>query len=311
MASTTLSEEAWGNSLRNRCAFMMLLALTGGLPPVTALTRESMRSVVVPVESNAPQHDAGVNPKPRSVPQLVRRLRSSQEVERENAIVALGELGPQAVSAVPAILNTVARVYKEEGFVDQRRTYPIVDAAIAALVKMGSGAVPALIAAMDSKADALVRWVAAAALLETEPPPKTALPALERAVFRDDDDPNVSVYPSTPALAALARYGADAVPVADRLLDAKPSHFRTWGAHLVESLGPTARRTVPRLRERLVSGDRYEREAVMEALGGIGPDARAAIPELEQIQRTDDPQNRALAARTLAKIRGDVQPPPK
>jgi HEAT repeat protein len=209
-------------------------------------------------------------------------------------------------------------------------------AAGAALVRLGSVAVPAL---RRRLAEPGCRLQTLGVLGAIGSPAAAAVPDV--AAFLTDPDPAVA----SEAAVALAAVGAAAEPAVELLRkllgDETPADLRYSAAFALGRVGPAAEAAVPRLVELSKSSDeimatlavwaalkidpadrslfdaaipllrralRGEREVVRleaaVALGDIGPPAKSAIPILELVSE-DDPNSdvREAAAGALAKIR--------
>ena len=209
-------------------------------------------------------------------------------------------------------------------------------AAGAALVRLGSVAVPAL---RRRLAEPGCRLQTLGVLGAIGSPAAAAVPDV--AAFLTDPDPEVA----SEAAVALAAVGAAAEPAVELLRkllgDETPADLRYSAAFALGRVGPAAEAAVPRLVELSKSSDeimatlavwaalkidpadrslfdaaipllrralRGEREVVRleaaVALGDIGPPAKSAIPVLELVSE-DDPNSdvREAAAGALAKIR--------
>jgi HEAT repeat protein len=228
---------------------------------------------------------------------------------REKAIEALGAMGPEAVAAVPYILQAVAHAYELDDFVDDRDIPGIPSAARSALARIGPDALKYLIDGL-SQGDDLVRLIAAESLGDIGPPARDAIPALMEALKRDGSmnaDPKSALEVPGAAVRALARIGASAVPALVQLLrsDGKLSH-RLSAASALREMGPVGREAVPALVAELQRasdrGGQNYRQAVIEALGAMGPSAREAVPLLNSCLQDQDAQTREIARRALESI---------
>ena len=118
--------------------------------------------------------------------------RTDKPGRRDNALLTLGEIGPEAISAVPALLEVAGS-----------RDRKCALAAVQALVKIDSKSaqteIPALVNWTVSREERAIRLGAMAALRAIGPPAAAAVPALLEAA--DEEDLSISAA----AIEALAR----------------------------------------------------------------------------------------------------------
>jgi HEAT repeat protein len=221
------------------------------------------------------------------VPDLIRALDDPQVSYA--AIHALGEVGPGATAAVPALV-----VMLSDRFVGRY--------ASAALVRIGPAAVPALIPALSSK-DAGVRYLAAEALGEIGPEARAAGPALMRMLARDED--------FTTAFRAIVRLGlnpetAAAIPLAaDRLnrMRWESTEFEAIILGLSKIGAPPLRMLI----KVVESGDEGSHpDRAIDFLRQIGPPARPALPALLVVLKGKLAERRMLAAAAIVAIDPDA-----
>jgi HEAT repeat protein len=158
----------------------------------------------------------------RHVVFLINDLNSNDALTREWAALALGKMGPKAEGAIPSLIKTL-RSRKPltrpnmEGILSFEDRAP--DKARAALVQIGSAAIPALTRALEDD-DPLTRVLAGWALWELKKEPNKVIPILV-AAFRDHNafraDECVR-WRARDALSAIGREHPDAVlPVLSEL----------------------------------------------------------------------------------------------
>jgi HEAT repeat protein len=187
------------------------------------------------------------------VTKLVADLKSNDADVRRAAAKEIGEMGPDAKSASPALLNALKK--DKDLFVrrfaaqalgdveaDPKTAVPalaavlketdkkeLVEAAVTSLGKMGPTAVPALIDAVKSKDAA-----------PTKGKPKKKGPA--------PDDPTALVR--TKAIEALGNIGAKAKPAVPVLITAlRDPSVRAEAAEALGNIGPDAKDAIPALRD--------------------------------------------------------------
>ncbi|MHC4398818.1 MAG: HEAT repeat domain-containing protein [Planctomycetota bacterium] len=248
----------------------------------------------------------------------------------------LGEIGPDAAEAVPALIGAL------------RSSAPgLRHAAAESLRRIGpkaAPAAPALVAALqaevaegvkrpgtrwtaDYRAHAQgIRWAAAYALAAIGPHAKEAVPALVEMLALDRDRSSPRPYSRLPASmrfeveraetearrAAAHALGAidpgAIVPALVEALKAPNLAVRREAASALAGMGAGAKEAVPALIEALKDDDRVIRQHAAFALTGIGADAKEAVPGLIRIvgdgQLPSEVRVRVLSA--LARIGPDA-----
>jgi hypothetical protein len=214
----------------------------------------------------------------------IKALDSADPEVRSQAIFALGEIGPKAGAAVPAL----AAILDAD---PDHHTRTRAALALSRMVPASRTAVPALAKALkDDHSD--VRLNAAVALHRLGDEARPAIPALIEALADLPDLPSAETPPpttrSTEEVVALALGRASA--------------------------GTTD--AVPALMAALREGDRPPRvrAAIVEALGEIGASAGAAVPLLQKLLRDEDRSVQLSATTALTLIgeglaRGSDVPP--
>jgi HEAT repeat protein len=256
---------------------------------------------------------------------LVETLQDSDQNVRRSAIDALGNIGPNAAGAAPAL---AAALKDPDKHVRQR--------AAGALVTIGPNAaeaVPALAAALKDH-DNDVRRLAALALGKIGPNAAEAEPALADTL--KDPDTIVRLW----AIEALGKIGPAAVPaLAAALIDADkdvraraaaalaeigpnateavaalaailkdPDATVRWdAAYVLSRIGPNAAEAVPALVDTLKDPDKDVRLRTAGALGRIGPNAAEAVPTLVGTLKDPDKDVRARTASALGQIGPDAR----
>ncbi len=230
---------------------------------------------------------------------------------RLQAIAALGELGPDAREAIPALLQML----KERGPAQANPNTLSAAGLVASqsLARIGRPAVPALLNALASD-QPRVRAGAAHALGLIRPPLPPALAPLQTAL--KDRDEHVR-YQAALALLRLGQKADVVTPVLNDLLRALTPAIRLETALLLQELGSAAKTTAPALVEALrdeflelpsLTGEGLQdggmptarpRNAAVNALASIGS---AAVPVLVKAASDADSQVRAGALLALSSI---------
>jgi HEAT repeat protein len=230
---------------------------------------------------------------PAAVPVLAEALASDSEDTRGWAAHALGQIGPPAKSAVPALERVVKTYGPQEGKPSVEALGTIGPAAVAAA--------PTLHTAYDSlKADedggSLLE-----ALMKIGAPPSPGL-------LQQLDDPD----PQRRADAAhlLSDFGLRARSAVPRLVTAlgDPSpHVRVAAASALVQVDPTNSRALPALIIALDSTDLEVLVTAIPAVGALGPKAAAATPKLKRIAGRDDLTHQSYVGLQLATMIGTVK----
>lgn len=207
--------------------------------------------------------------KERTVPLLVRRLKSPRLPERIEAAKALATVPPAALREA---LPDLAEALRDE-YWDVRRY------AAEALGKAGAEAVPVLVRTLR-RDDYYSRWYAAQTLRRMGPQAVQAVPDLARMLERGGIDVRQQ---SALALAEIP----DASGAAKELAAALGDPNSMVRAAVVKALGRTGTAALPQLTELLGHEDRGVRVSAAAAVGQIGPDAGGAAAALVAVLRSE------------------------
>jgi HEAT repeat protein len=145
---------------------------------------------------------------------------------------ALGDIGPDASDAIPALLESIDESASATNLTSARAIGQI-------------GGAPELIKALDHKP---ARFSVIQALIYAGPAARDAIPRLLE-ILKTDDRPNVR-NSVTWVLRRLGPHASDAVPALVELLEEQPasgSDIRHGAVEALESIGPAARKAVPAL----------------------------------------------------------------
>lgn len=206
-----------------------------------------------------------------AIPALIEYLKNEPSAGVRGEISkALGLMGPVAEPAVPAI---IAFLQSEDG--KYERTYAA--SALGDIGKRADIAVPALKTALESDEEPVVRQLAARALAGFGADARPALPALIDAIKSGDKDLREA------ACSGLKDIPADAtnVPALTELLGDEIEHIRAAAASSLGGAGSDAASSVPTLVKLLDDKNTDVKRAAAKALGQIGPQAKEALPVLK------------------------------
>ena len=246
----------------------------------------------------------------QQVERLIRELQDSDSDIRSIAAVTLGEIGPEAKDAIPALIQLL-QDQDAEGFARAN--------AALALGQIGEGAEDAmsvLIQALRDQ-DKYVRRDAAGALEEIGTPrtikaakdrhrmvvtlgwigSEDEIPALIQALQNEDKDVRVN------AVVTLGQIESeDVVPVLMGALQDQDEWVRVNAAWTLGQRGESAVDAVPILIRALRDQDEWVRYHAAMALGEIGEGASNAVPALMHALRDQDKHVRRYAVGALGKI---------
>ncbi len=257
----------------------------------------------------------------RDIPVLVRRLKSSDSVQRLQAAEVLGRYGADARAAIPELVKTLkdsddavrkaaAESLQQIGSVTlsylpalrealKDRSPEVRIAVIGILSLMGADAedaVPDLVGVMKDP-EKLVRHKATLAIGQLGPVAKVAVPDLAKAL--KDESPDVRMA----AAAALAKMQGSALPALKEIAAGLKDDNRDVRVSLLEAvrnLGPDAKSLVPELRKALQVRDKETRLGAIEALGSIGDGSKDAVADL--VDLAEYKELRTAVTDTLVRI---------
>lgn len=196
----------------------------------------------------------------RAVPRLIKGLEF--EKTRPYAVYILGEIGPEAEPAVPALVELI----DDENPEVQREV-------MFALAKIGPGAkaaVPKLIETLQ-ECEGPVCFGACYALGSIGADAVDAKPVLRKALNGEDD--SLCLF-SAWALAHIdpgcTETCGESVPVLAKGLEDESAQFRVQAASALQCLGPLAKPAAGALKKALQDEDEQVRQAAAEALKAIG-----------------------------------------
>lgn len=262
--------------ISDRAAEMLIAGTTDEKPVVrTAAVRglaelhdkhpEAIRALVIALKDPEPEVMGGslqglISLGPDAVPELTKAL--ADKDLQVAAAAALGQIGMDATSAIPAIIAQLPG--EDPGY---RREAHF---ALAAMGPAAAAAVPELIKSLADD-DLEVRYSASYALGKLGPAAKSALPALKANVKSDDEFLRLasiwsmlSIAPNEPGLAEMA------LPQLIDALDDERPLIRREAATALGELGPRGKQAIPALKKSVsVEPDPDVKAAAEEALKRI------------------------------------------
>ena len=261
----------------------------------------------------------------KAVPALARALEDANTEVRWAAATALGEIGPEAIEAIFALIHALeddgpmgtpgrSRGAGGDGAGSGRscpRSHPGPgrrERTSARIRRPGAGInrprgkrcrSPLIQALGDESAE--VRGYAAMALGSIGPEAAEAVSALIQAL--GDEYPSVRSG-AAGALGAIGPEAAEAIPALAQALEDKDEFVRRAAATALGFIGPESVAAIPALVQALEDENWEVREAATLALNMIGPDAIEAVPALIQALGDESDNVRASAAWALVAITG-------
>jgi HEAT repeat protein/lysophospholipase L1-like esterase len=206
---------------------------------------------------------------------------------RAASAAALGALGPEGREVMPALFTALD---------DPSEAVRASATRALARIEPKADDVPRLAGVLGS-ADGYVVAFAAWSLGNLGGAAQAAVPALARALSRDDTNAVVA--------AALARIGPAAAGAVGVLVEALRSENpdRRWrAARTLGRIGPSAEPAVPLLISALADPNGAVRQHAARALGRIGPAARPAAAALQKATGDSDEQVRREARQALDRL---------
>ncbi len=215
----------------------------------------------------------------------------SQETMRGTAPVFFYRIRPPASQVLP-VLERQFRLTNSPNLFMHRQ-------AIVVMGYIGDGAdraVPLLLEALNDP-DPTSRQIALQSLDEIGPQAGGAVPVLEQKLA---SEPNPSVRMRIAAmLFRIEKRPADLKVLTDGLEESRPLRERDVAAFQIGRIGPDARAAVPALIAALPTNDENLDQTIIRALQMIGVPTGDYMPRLKAQLKSDDPQTRLRAARTV------------
>jgi HEAT repeat protein len=224
-----------------------------------------------------------------AVPMLIKAARDTRFETRENAIYALGLIGPKVEGVLPVVRGAMA---DPDSHVRSR--------ASSALAALGGPEIPGLIEALRGP-DVKAQKSAADALKEMGPTAAPAVPAL--IAHLADDDESLIIY----VRLALAAIGAPAVPALGEMLGDENPRMRIGAAEVLGRIGPPAALADNKLTILRGDSDPEVKRHAAFALAALRPGDPASIDALVEAfrdEQKDADQRIHAAAEAIVGNRG-------
>jgi HEAT repeat protein len=219
----------------------------------------------------------------RSVAELTRALKSSDEAAQILAIDELGAHGEQAAGAVAALTPLLKH--------NSAKVRAHTAHALGAIGPQAKSAAPSLVELLKDP-DVTVRRQVVQALMSIRPGPQSTIPLVAQMLKESDPATRVRI------LRTLVEAGPKAVPTAIEAL--KQDEGAYWACLVLRDLGPVGKDAVPALAERL--SDRRP-EVRREAALALASMESAAAPATSQLVKVLNDEHAAVAATyALARI---------
>lgn len=238
---------------------------------------------------------------PAAVPVLIELLQTpvgaagSAHV-RWTAAELLGKIQPEAVSAIPALIEAL----KES----DPHVRIVAVTSLGTMTSRPAEIVPALISMLNGPA----RLSAIRALSRFRHGASPAIkPLLE--LFQKDSDVEVR-WNAARTLGKMGPVAKETIPQMIVGLEDKEDLIREHAAEALGDIGPEAHAGVPALTHALKDQVMKVRRDAARSLGLIGPAAKPALPALRECLKDAETQVREVAAKSMKKIDPDVVLPP-
>lgn len=235
------------------------------------------------------------------IEQWIKQLASADRLARHKAADRLGDVGPAANRAIPALivaLKEEARRPKADSEMAATTEEGYGGCLIRVLAGFGKTAVPPLIEVLKKEAD--LRQPVLDVLGRIGPDAEDAVAVVVSLGKEADDETRAS------AIGTLGKIGRRSPQAISAMSGALGDSFQPVRAVAVRALGESgaaAKEAVPALiRAWKEEKDESVRQGILDALGLIGPDARDAVPTLTDALRHNEPIIRWCAARALGRI---------
>ena len=225
----------------------------------------------------------GASVERRAIPDLIAMVRQpgGDPGRNRRAIIALGEFGPSAAGAIPALAGVIRAQEEADGgppggFADPDSPGALATAALGRIAAEGNPEALAILAGLIETPRWAVGHQATWALLQLGPKARPAVPALVKAL---KDPRQVVRSHSAEALREVGAADVRAViPALMAAMDDENEVVRNHAMRTLSEYGAEAKAAVPKMVERL--WDSGPGADVARSLGRIGPGAADAVPAL-------------------------------
>lgn len=278
--------------------FGLLSLVLFGMNPIFALPVLSQTAKFNSLPEVSQTNSIAIAPKATALETLVNTVenRKLPIQQRLNAIIAIGELGPDAGNAVTVLKDSLTG-----------NTVEIRRRAAEALSAIGPKAKPALpeLIILLKDPNPTVRAAAAEAVGKFEGVGKDVVPSLTDAL----DDPNPIVRIN--AINSLSTFGSDANSALPQLIEGLNDPDRVIRKTIINTLGRLGKDAKPAaqgLSQLLQGRDSDISLAALIALGQIGSEATVAVPDVGKALTSEDSKIRTFAALTLGRMGESAEP---
>jgi HEAT repeat protein len=226
---------------------------------------------------------------------------------RRQAASALGEFGPKAGVAVPAL---AARLKDDEKGAEKGSVVFVRAAAARALGRIGPGASAAAsrLSALQTNPEPYLRMEATVALWRINRQPSLVLPVLIDALPKTADPGKWEIFQALGEMGADAK---DAVTAITEELKSQNSEVRQRAAEALWRIDPKQAPVIvdalvePLDNPKATSANLFSVVEGVRLLGEIGPEARRAVPALIKLQTHKYPPASNAVAKALLQIDRD------
>jgi HEAT repeat protein len=228
------------------------------------------------------------------------RNRKKTDRERATAVYALLELGKEAESAIPVLLELLAEmapaIVIDPGVPpDAVRAEPLTTAASSVLAALGQPAIPGLVELLSHRF-VNVNERAARTLARMGERIGPAVLELRRLLSRSDPRAVAA------GLAACVELGRAARVLAPDLAELLEGEHHATSDRALDALAAIGAEAVPSLVPALRNQNPLIRQRAAVALRRIGTGSKAALPELERLLDDPNPDVREAAGTAIARI---------
>jgi len=183
----------------------------------------------------------------------------------------------------------------------QDESEPVRILACVVLGRFGHKGVPGLIQGLSKTQPAPVRSIAACNLATLGSDAAPAIGELCRCLTAEDDRLRDT------AIVALAKIGKSAVPFLQRMLEFSNPTVVDAAKSALNAIGPPDASVLPTLQHEMAHPDPATRKSALKKTAQLQQSAHPAIPNIVALTRDSDPEVRAEACLTMARIQAPPQ----